>query len=195
MTVIRVHPESIRDYAANAQRSFDEMRVTLERLVRSVVEVRYFGPNAAEFKRRCGELATDFAVRLSQDLGAIADAVRVSTSNIAASLGGQVISIQVNGSAIVPPAVPQGDGAVDVDVSGLEALKQPVRADFASIEAALDEHLRRLISTDWVGTAKDVAVEAVTGFTNGARANVANARGAITQYLDQQIGAVETADR
>jgi len=195
VSVIRVHPDSIRDYANHAQESFTTIRASLEQLVNDVVNVRYFGPNAIEFKTRSGEMAADFANRLSQDLGAIADAVRASTTNIAASLGGVPIAIQVNGTTIVPPAAPVGDGAVDVDVSGLENLRAPVRQRFEAINAEFDDHLRRLQGTDWVGAAKDTAVTNVSGFTTAAKSKATEAQTAITKYLDDQINAVLAADR
>src|ERR1043166_1987242 len=77
MALIRVNPDSIRQYAAAAQSQFDAVRGELQGLVSDAVEVRYFGPNAVEFKTRCGQMAVDFAQRLGQDLGRIADAVRV----------------------------------------------------------------------------------------------------------------------
>lgn len=194
MSVVRVHPESIHNYASHAQESFGSVRTTLEQLVNDIVNVRYFGPNATDFKTRCGEMAADFANRLSQDLGAIAEAVRVSTSNIAASLGGQPIVIEVNGSPITPPAPPAGDGAVDVDVSGLENLRSPVQQRFESINAQFDDHLRRLQGTDWVGAAKDSAVSAVSGFTSSAKAKATEAQSAITKYIDDQINSVLAAD-
>jgi hypothetical protein len=195
VSVIRVHPESIRDYANHAQESFTSIRASLEQLVDEVVTVRYFGPNATEFKTRCGEMAADFANRLSQDMGAIAEAVRASTSNIAASLGGQPISIQVNGATITPPAAPPGDGAVDVDVTGLENLQGPVQQRFANINEQFDDHLRRLQATDWVGAAKDGAVSAVSGFTTTAKSKASEAQTAITKYIEAQINSVLAADR
>ena len=84
------------------------MHGELVSLVNDVVAVRFFGPNAVAFKTDCGKVAADFANKLNADMGAMADAVRTSTSNIAASLGGSPITIQLDSKAITP-AEP-GDG-------------------------------------------------------------------------------------
>ena len=88
MTVIRVNPDSVRQYAGAAQQQFDAIRVELQGLVNDATTVRYFGPNSVDFKTHCGQMASDFGRRLAQDLGQIADAVRSSTTAIATSLGG-----------------------------------------------------------------------------------------------------------
>ena len=88
MTVVRVNPQSVHAYGADAQEKFTEIRTQLQTLVNEVTEVRYFGPNAVDFKTRAGQMAAEFANNLNKDLGAIAEAIRTSTSNIAASLGG-----------------------------------------------------------------------------------------------------------
>ena len=69
MTVVRVNPESVRAYGADAQTGFDAIRTDLVALVNEVTEVRYFGPNAVDFKTRAGQLAADFANKLNADLG------------------------------------------------------------------------------------------------------------------------------
>ena len=85
MTLIRVDPESVRGYGREAQGIFEQIHDALVRLVDDVVAVRYFGPNAVAFKTECGRVAADFANRLHVDMAAMADAVRRSTSNIAAA--------------------------------------------------------------------------------------------------------------
>jgi len=195
MALIRVNPDSIRQYAAAAQSQFDAVRGELQGLVSDAVEVRYFGPNAVEFKTRCGQMAVDFAQRLGQDLGRIADAVRVSTSAVATSLGGTPISISVNGASVVVPSVPAGDGSVEVDTSGLEALEPAVSRRIGAIGSQLAAHLRSLQTTDWQGQSKESAVAAVTRFTNAAESRADEARSQITAYIDAQIGDVTARDR
>ena len=114
MTVIRVDPASVRGYGTQAQGIFDTMHGELVALVNDVVAVRFFGPNAVAFKTDSGKVAADFANKLNTDMGAMADAVRTSTSNIAASLGGSAITIQIDSKAITPPS-PETVDYVDVD--------------------------------------------------------------------------------
>jgi hypothetical protein len=194
MTVIRVSPESVQGYGREAQRIFNDMHAKLEALVNDVVGVRYFGPYAVSFKKECGQIAADFAQKLSADIAAMADAVRTSTSNIAASLGGQPITISVDSKAIVPPT-PETVDYVDVDTDALEQLKTPVSNHFTALDGLLGENLTRLQSTDWSGTAKDNAVQAVTAFTNSAKAKVSSAQTSILNYITQQLSAVIGSDR
>ena len=195
MSVIRVNPDSIRQYAAAAQSQFDAIHAELRGLVEDAVNVRYVGPNAAQFKTRCGQMAADFGLRLGQDLGRIAEAVRSSTSAVATSLGGAHISIAVNGSTLAVPSVPAGDGSVEIDTSGLDALKPVVNRRIEAISSQLAGHLRNLQVTDWQGQAKERAVAAVGGFTNAARSRAEEARSAITSYVESQISDVMARDR
>lgn len=194
MTVVRVNPQSVHAYGSDAQTKFDAIRAELVQLVSAVTEVRYFGPNAVQFKTRSGEIAADFANKLNQDLGAIADAVRVSTSNIAASLGGQPVSISVNGSPISPPAVASVD-YVDVDTSALDSLRSNVDRHFSTIAALFDAHLQKLTATDWTGNAREQAITAVRTFTNAAKTKSAEAQQSLNNYISKQVQSVVTADK
>ena len=69
-SVIRVNPESVRQYARQAQSNFETMRAELDRLVRSVAEVRYLGENAFAFKTGISELSVEFANKFSHINGA-----------------------------------------------------------------------------------------------------------------------------
>jgi hypothetical protein len=195
VTVVRVEPGSVRGYASKAQGNFDAVHGELSSLVNDAVGVHYFGPNAVSFKTQCGALAVEFASRLSADLGSIADAVRASTSNIASSLGGAPISIQVSGKAIVAPAVAAGDGSVDVNTEGLQGLVPTVQRHFATIRTTMDAHLTALRATDWTGNAKEGAVGAVAGFTASAKSKADSAEQGIVKYINQQISDVHAADR
>lgn len=194
MTVVRVNPQSVREYGTDAQAKFDAIRTELVGLVNAVTEVRYFGPNAVDFKTKSGQIAADFANKVNQDLGAIADAVRVSTSNIAASLGGAPVSISVNGTTISPPAVATVD-YVDVDTSALDALKSTVDRHFSSINALFDGHLQKLNGTDWTGNAREQAIGAVRTFTNAAKSKSSEAQQSLTTYITKQVQSVVTADK
>ena len=192
---ITVDPNSVRAYGTAAQEIFGAIRHDLEGLVSDVVNVDYKGENAVDFKTRSGQLAADFATALTADLRAIADAVQSSTTNITQALGGGPVVIQFNGGAVSVPAVPQGDGTYSADPSGLEALKGVARNRFGSITEQLNAHLSRLTSTAWSGNAKEQAVQAVTTFTNNARAKVDEASSNLTGYIDRQLEALRAADK
>lgn len=194
MTVVRVNPQSVHAYGTDAQAKFDAIRNELVGLVNAVTEVRYFGPNAVDFKTKSGQIAADFANKVNQDLGAIADAVRVSTSNIAASLGGAPLSLSVNGATIAPPAVATVD-YVDVDTSALDALKAVVDRHFAAIGALFDAHLQKLAATDWTGNAREQAVGAVRTFTTAAKNKSSEAQQSLNTFITKQVQSVITADK
>ncbi len=194
MTLIRVNPESVRGYGTQAQSTFDTMTASLNQLTRDVVGVRYFGPNAVAFKTECGRLAAEFGNRLHLDMAAMADAVRRSTSNIAASLGGSPISITMTNQAITAPDAPVVD-YVDVDTDALEALVPVVAGHFSAIRDGLARNLGQLQQTDWEGNAKLAAVDAVGGVTTSARHHCDQAEQALTSYIRSQVQAALTADR
>jgi hypothetical protein len=194
MTVIRVDPASVRAYGTQAQGIFETMHGELVALVNDVVAVRFFGPNAVAFKTDSGKVAADFANKLNTDMGAMADAVRTSTSNIAASLGGTAITIQIDSKAITPPT-PETVDYVDVDTSALESLIPVVNRHFTALRTGLKDNLSRLQATDWEGNAKTAAVESVAGFTTSAQAKVDSAEQSITNYITKQIEAVTSADK
>lgn len=193
---VRVDPTSIRKYGASAQAKFNSIRADLVALVHDAATVHYFGPNAEQFKKDCSQLAADVAARLLKDIGTIADAVKGSTSNIASSLGGQPISITVNGSPIPIPAISHAPhGVVDVDLTALEHLIPTVQSRFKKIDAALNEHLTALRGTDWTGNAKTTAVEAVSKFTKTAIQHGNEAEKSITDFVRQQIDSTRAADK
>ncbi len=194
MTLIRVNPESVRTYATQAQIQFDAMTSSLDRLVRDVVAVRYFGPNAVAFKTECGRLAAEFGTNLHADIANMADAIRRSTSNIAASLGGQPITIAISSRPISPPS-PEVVDIVDVDTSALESVIPIVTGHFTSIRDGLTRNFQQLQQTDWEGNAKLAAVDAVGGLTTSARHTADRAEQALTTYIRNQVQSVLSADR
>ena len=194
MTLIRVNPESVRAYGSRAQGLFDEMHRSLVAMVDEVVAVRYFGPNAVAFKTECGRMAAEFANQLHLDLGAMADAVSRSTSNIAASLGGGPVVITVDGRTITAPAPAVGD-VVDVDTSALEAQIPAVGNRFEELRSNLTRHHEALSATDWHGNAKLVAVDTVGSFTTAARSRCDEAQRSLGDHMRRQIDAVVAADR
>lgn len=194
MTLIRVNPESVRAYGNQAQGLFDEMHQSLVTMVGDVVAVRYYGPNAVAFKTECGRMAAEFANRLHLDLGAMADAVSRSTSNIAAALGGAPVIIRVDGRPIAPPS-PEVVDYVDVDTSALEAQIPVVGNRFDELRTNLTRNLEALGATDWEGNAKLMAVDAVGGFTTSARGKCDEAHSALAEFMRRQVDAVVAADR
>lgn len=195
MSVIRVNPESIESYRRTASAQFDHMRSELEALTRDVVAVRYFGPNAYTFKTQCGQLAVEFANALISDLRGIAEAVRASTTNISAALGGRTVDIEFDGSPVAPPEVPAADETMDIGTSALEALRPVITSRFASLQEALQAHLSTLQGTDWEGTARQGAVDIVQQFTSSARAKAGEAESNLNQAIDGQVNAALAADR
>ncbi len=193
MTLIRVNPESVRSYGAQAQTEFEGISTSLTRLTNDVVGVRYFGPNAVAFKTECGRLAVDFGRRLHTSMAQMSDAVRRSTSNIAASLGGQPIVIQLDDHAITAPT-PQVVDYVDVDTAALEAVMPVVGSHFTAIRSHLDRNSAALQATDWLGNAKESAVGAVTQLTAAARANCDEAEQSLTAFIQRQVDSVLLAD-
>ena len=194
MTVIRVNPSSVQQYGTSASSIFGAIHGELVALVNDVVSVHYFGPNAVSFKTECGRLAAEFANKLHTDIAAMADAVRVATSNIASSLGGQPITITVDAKAITPPT-PQSVDYVDVDTAALEGLNPTVTNHFEAVRTHLTDHLKRLQQTDWEGNAKESAVGAVSNFTNAATGKCNEAQQSITKYITDQINAAVGADK
>jgi hypothetical protein len=193
MTLIRVNPASVRSYGTVAQSEFDTMTNELSRLADDVVSVRYFGPNAVSFKTECGRLAEEFGRSLHRSMGAMAEAVRISTSNIAASLGGAAISIQLADKPVSAPA-PTVVDYVDVDTAALDAVIPVVDRHFASITESLQRHLGALQGTDWEGNAKQNAVSAVQTLTANASSTCQDARTQLTTYIRSQIDSVVLAD-
>jgi len=193
-SVIRVNPESVRQYARQAQSNFEAMRLELDRLVKSVAEVRYLGENAFAFKTGISELSVEFANKFSQDMAGIADHIRVVTSNIAGSLGGQPIVIEVKGGTISAPPIQKSD-VVDVDTTALEALSGTVKRHFSVLTDNLEQHLRALDGTDWVGQAKESVSQGVRQYTQKLRNNCDEVNGVITKRINDQVAAAKQADR
>jgi hypothetical protein len=194
MTHIRVNPESVRGYGRNAQSIFEGMHQSLVTLVNEVVAVQYYGPNAVAFKTECGRTASEFANRLHADMGSMADAVRRSTSNIAASLGGSPIVIQLDPKPIVPPT-PESVDYVDVDTAALEGIVPVVNQRFSALRDGLQSNMAGLQSTDWEGNAKLAAVDAVSQFTAAARSKCDAAEQVLSRYITEQVNSVVLADR
>ena len=193
MTIIRVVPESVEAYGREAQSIFDSMHTALVSMVNSVVEVRYFGPNAVRFKTEAGALAADFANKLHLDISAMAEAVRASTSAISGSLGGAPLTITVDSRPITAPT-PETVDYLDVDTDALSGLAPTVSGHFTSLRSGLSSHLGKLSATDWHGNAKLTAVDAVSGYTSAAQGKCDTADSSIAAFINAQIDSVTTVD-
>jgi hypothetical protein len=194
MTVIRVNPESVRSYGREAQSIFNEMHQSLVDMVNELVNVRFYGPNAVAFKTEIGRVSADFANRLHNDMSSMAEAVRRSTSNIQASLGGQPLALSIDPRPITPP-VPQATDYVDLDTEALQSMIGVVNTRFSTLDSGLSSNLQRLQATDWEGNAKLAAVDAVNGFTSGARNKCVEAKEQIITSVNRQIEAAHSADK
>lgn len=193
MTLIRVNPASVQAYGRQAQLEFEGISAALTRLTNDVVGVRYFGPNAVSFKIECGRLAVDFGRRIHTSMAQMAEAVRRSTSNIAASLGGQPIAIQLDDRRITAPA-PEVVDYVDVDTAALEASIPAMSAQFTAIRGHLDRNSNALAATDWLGNAKHAAVGAVAQLTAAAQLQCDEAEQSLAAYVRRQVDSVLLAD-
>lgn len=192
---IRVNPPSIRKYGEQAQTQFESIRTQLEKLVVAVATVDYEGENAYSFKTKSGEMASEFSNALLKDMQKVADAVRTSTSNIARSLGGQPVTISVDGSRIVPPSIARGDESSQASTDALQDLRdQTVKPHFDRIIQNLQAHQKALESTDWQGQAKDGTVEAVGRFTKAAVRRSEDAKRELADYITQQVSVATDAD-
>ena len=193
-SVIRVDPQSIRSYAGAAQGHFDGMHTELKRLVAAVAEVNYHGQNAFEFKSAISDLAVDFANKFTKDMGAIADHIRVVTSNIVGSLGGQPVAISVEGKPISRPTIEKVD-YVQVDTAALDGLTPVVKGHFQSLTDYLDQHFKALENTDWQGNAKQQVVATIRDYTQKMRANAEECNAQIGQAIKNQVTSALEADR
>ena len=194
VTIIRVNPESVVSYGRDAQERFDSIRNELKTLVSAVAEVRYFGPNAVSFKTNAAQLSADFANRFNRDLGGIANSIRTTTTNIAAALGGQPISISVNGTPIDVPTIANVN-YVDVDLTALEGLERTVNQHFARIVELVDGHLKKLESTDWAGNAREKTVDAVRQFTSSSKSSCNEVQQMLSRTITEQIRVAREADQ
>ncbi|MFZ4516390.1 MAG: hypothetical protein ACOYN3_08790 [Acidimicrobiia bacterium] len=127
-----MNPASVKSYGNSARSIFLNISAQLHSLVNACVEAHCSGPNSVQFKTEAGRLASEFGYTMHKDMPARADAVRVSTSNIAESLGGQPISVALDNQPITSPA-PKVVEYVDVDTAALEGLTPVTNKHFEAI--------------------------------------------------------------
>jgi hypothetical protein len=195
---MRVNPASVSSYADTATELFAAIRSELVALVSDVVGTGDSDPDAVACTIECGGLATQLTVSLLTDLAQITDAVRASTASLAPALGGAPVTVPFDASPVVvrevpPRDDPSGPGASGLGASGVEALRPVVTTRLGAVQAALQQHLSCLEATDWHGTAKLGAVDAVRRFTAMARSRAAAAESAIVQRIDRHVAAALAA--
>lgn len=198
MTSIGVKPGEILGYGTTAQQKFDSIIDQLTGLCNDCVAVAFWGANSVQFKNGAGDLAETFAKGVQADMGTIAGAIKTATSNISGSLGGQPISIQVDGKPIVAPAAPADTGDSGTDTDALSDLITQVGTRFTAVTGLFDSHLASLSSLvenkGWEGSAANNTVAQVAKFTASAKTKAASAQDGLVKYINEQISAVVAAD-
>ena len=127
-------------------------------------------------------------------MAAMADAVRTSTSNIAASLGGAPISIRIDPKPIVPPT-PQVGRLRRRRHVGARVADAVDHLAVHALRDGLTSNLTQLQSTDWEGNAKLAAIDAVSSFTASAKSKCDSGEQSIATYVRSQLQSVVAADR
>lgn len=193
---IKVQPESIKAYGRKAQAHFNDVRKDLQIIVNTVERAPYEGTNAKMFKDTCMEMASEFSTTMLADMQTIADAVRITTTNIAQALGGQPITIKVDGTKITPQKVAKSkDGSESIDTIAMRSMPRIMETRFDNITSELRGHLRALEATVWEGQGKKTAVEQVGQFTKSVSKRVDDNKRAIVKYINDQLDAVIAADK
>jgi hypothetical protein len=193
-SVIRVNPESVVAYSRQAQDQFDAISKELQSLINSVCRVRYFGAHAFAFKGAIGQMSVDFANSFSADMRAMTDHIQAVTSNISQSLGGFKLSLSYQSKPIALPDIQRTD-FVDVDTTELEGLTGIVRNHFARLVDSLDQHVRCLEGTDWVGNAKESVMGAARQYTQKLKASCDEVNGKISKAIADQVATARQADQ
>lgn len=193
MTIIHVSPQSVLAYGARASEIFAEIVAALQDNVDALTAIRYHGPNAIGFKRHVGMLSAEFGTDLYRDIAAMATAVHTATSNIAQSLGGTALTIEIQPATIAVGEIAEVE-YVDVDTTALSDGVSTVRAQFGALRAQLDAHRSALVATDWHGNAKEAVVAIVSTATKAAIDRCAAAETQIVAAINAQVEAVTTAD-
>lgn len=196
---IEVHPEKVKAYGNKAQHHFDKLRQDLQIITNAVDRAPYEGTNASYFKNTTGEMVSQFSQRFLEDMQEISQLVRVTTSNIAQALGGQPITIRVDGSKIVPQKVSaNADGSQKVDTVALGNLPTIMHTRFQSIRNGLKAHQRDFTDfhvIGWRSKAKASADQAIGSFTNNASRRASEAEAEIVKFIKSQLEAIQAADR
>ena len=195
MTVIRVDPQSVRDYGRQAQGIFDTMHGELVTLVNDVVAGPLLRPERGGVQDRLRQGGGGLRQQAERRHGC--DGRRRSHVDVEhRRLAGWC--------ADHDPARLEGDHAAHPRDGRLRRRRheRPRVVDSGrrrntspALRSGLKDNLGRLQGTDWEGNAKIAAVDAVSGFTTSAQAKCDTAEQSVTNYIRNQIEAVTTADR
>lgn len=193
MTIIHVSPQSVLAYGDRAREIFAAIIAALQDNVDALTAIRYQGPNAVSFKRQIGALSAQFGNELHRDIVAMVTAVHTATSNIAQSLGGAPLTIEIAGTTITIGEVAEVE-FVDVDTTALAAGVTTVRSQFGALRAQLEAHQSALAATDWQGNAKEAVVGIVGRCTAAALERCNAAESQLTAAIEAQVESVTAAD-
>jgi hypothetical protein len=185
--------EEVRGFLRGAPEIFADVRADLEGLVREVVNVPYFGPNATWFKQRCGEIAVELSNALVRDIQAISDAVRTTASDFAESMGGERVTITFDGSPISAPGVPPATDVLQVDLVALEELKSLIAQRLGAVGGAVSRLNERIRAVHARFPRWDNLVQEVDSFSTKARSRLEELGQNLNGVIDGQIESVRSA--
>lgn len=193
-TFKRVGLESVQAYPGQATAHATAITATLNSMVKSVVEVQYFGPNAFNFKTQAGQLAEKWAEGFLTTFLNFTDAVTKSTTNISGSLGGNAVNNSFAADAIVAPAAEPDRGFVEVETTALDTLISTVASQFDAVRTEIDSHLNTVRSLDWAGNAQQKAIEMAEMMTSKLKESANTGQTSIVEFINKQKSTVEEAD-
>lgn len=190
----RVGLESVQAYPGQATAHATAITTMLNDMVKAVVEVQYFGPNAFNFKTQAGSLAEKWAEGFLTTFLNFTDAVTKATTNISGSMGGAAVNNSFAVDAIKAPAAEPDRGFVEVETTALDTLIGTVGAQFESVRTEIDRHLTTVQSLDWAGNAQAKAIEMAEGMTAKLKASAVEGQASIVEFINKQKASVDEAD-
>jgi hypothetical protein len=190
----RVGLESVQGYPGQASAHATTITTTLNSMIKSVVEVQYFGPNAFNFKTQAGQLAEKWAEGFLTTFLNFTDAVTKSTTNISGSLGGNAVNNSFAADAIKAPAAEPDRGFVEVETTALDSLIGTVGGYFDAVRSEIDSHMRTVESLDWAGNAQQKAIGMAQQMTATLKESANTGQTSIVEFISKQITSVDEAD-
>jgi hypothetical protein len=192
-----VNPPEVLAYGGRVNDRVDTMFTELNLLCGNVVDVDYHGTNAFAFKTQAGEMASEFAKSLAQEINKLKEGISRATSNIAGSLGGSPIALDLSDNTITPASPKPDDGVQVANPTALSDLETQVGTRFSNLTTAIDG-LKALPANDrngWMGQARNDTEEFVNQWTASAKGKCENARTNLVQFITKQRDSVMAADR
>lgn len=193
-TIKRVGLDSLQKYPGQATAHATNITSMLNEMIKAVVGVHYYGPNAFNFKTQAGQLAEKWAEGFLTTFLNFTDAVTKSTTNISGAMGGATVNNSFAADAITAPAAEPDRGVVDVDTSALDTLVGSVASSFDAVRSEIDGHLRTVQSLDWVGNAQKTAMDMAQAMTVKLKQSAADGQSSIVDFINKQKASVEAAD-